>query len=75
MGALASSQRSGWTGEKACGTWRSHGSNFNEALDEVRNLLQRDGESRSQRTARKPVLCRTCRVSSVTAERRWENCA
>ena len=42
--------------------------NFNEALDEIRSLLQRDDESRSQeRMARKPVLRSACRVSSVTA--------
>ena len=41
MGALASSQRSSQTGEKACGTWRSQGSaTSTRALDEVRNLLQ-----------------------------------
>ena len=42
-------QRSSQTGEKVCGTRRqSRISNFNEALNEVRSLLQRDDESRSQ---------------------------
>ena len=41
MSALASSQRSSQTGKKACGTRRqSRVSNFNEALNEVSQVLR-----------------------------------
>ena len=76
MGALASSQRSSQTGEKACGTWRSHGSATSTRhwtksetfCSETTSLGARE------RTARKPVLHSSCRVSPVTAESRWEIC-
>ena len=50
-------------------------SNLKEALDEVRNFLQRDdGLGARERMARKPVLRSACSASSVTAENRWESC-
>ena len=77
MSALASTQRSSQTGEKACGTWRSQGSGTStkhstksEAFcsETMMSLGVRE------RMARKPVLRSACRVSSVTARRRWEFC-
>ena len=77
MSALASSQRSSQTGEKAFGTWRSEGSGTStkhstksEAFcsETMMSLGVRE------RMARKPVLRSACRVSSVTARRRWEFC-
>ena len=74
MGALASSQRSSQTGEKARETWRkSRISNFDEALDDVRSLWLRDDESRSQgedgQEAR-PAQCLQCQLRDGWAQMR-----